>query len=291
MKIGLIDVDSHNFPNLCLMKIAAYHKSRKDEVEWWNGLLHYDRVYQSKVFDETYSQDTDWIINAEEVIRGGNGYDIKSELPEEVEHQRPDYALYNITEKAYGYLTRGCPKSCPFCLVSQKEGRKTHQVADIDEFWRGEKNIVLLDPNITAAKECEKLFDDLISTKAQIDFTQGIDVQLLTDKGADQLNRMKTKMIHFAWDSYEMKTYEKLKEIKPLIKKSSRGIRVYVLTNYNTTLEQDLERIYKLRDLGYDPYVMVYNKPQAPKEIRKLQRWVNAKWVFYSVDRFEDYRR
>lgn len=71
MHIGLIDVDGHNFPNLCLMKISAYHKQRGDHVEWWNGLKHYDVVYKSKVFDETYSEDIEFCINADKVIGGG----------------------------------------------------------------------------------------------------------------------------------------------------------------------------------------------------------------------------
>ena len=289
MRIGLIDVDSHNFPNLALMKLSAYHKAQGDQVEMWNGLMHYDRVYQSKVFDETYSKPFEWVVNADEIVKGGNGYDIQSKLPYEVEHTCPDYSLYGITDTAYGYLTRGCPRACPFCIVSEKEGRRSQQVAELSEFWRGEKNIVLLDPNITASKECEKLFDDLISTKAYIDFSQGLDVRLLTDKGADQLNRMKLKMIHFAWDNYEMKTYEKLKAIKPLLKYDHHKVQAYVLTNYNTTIEQDLERIYKLKELDIDPYVMIFDKPNAPKEIKRLQRWCNAKWIFRSTE-WSDYK-
>lgn len=291
MNIGLIDVDSHNFPNLCLMKISAHHKAKGDSVEWWNGLLHYDRVYQAKVFDDTYSKDNDWVINADEIIKGGTGYGLNSVLPDEIEHIYPDYSLYGIEDTAYGFLTRGCPRHCPFCIVGDKEGLKSHRVAGLDEFWRGQKEIVLLDPNITASKECEKLFDGLIKTKAWIEFNQGIDVRCLTDKGADQLNRMKTKMIHFAWDNYEMKTYEKLKKVRPLLKKDMRKMTVYVLVNFNTTHEQDLERIYKLRELDYSPYVMIYDKPHAPKLTRQMQRWCNNKFIFRSCDNFEDYGR
>lgn len=287
--IGLIDVDSHNFPNLALMKLSAYHKSKGDQVEMWNGLFHYDRVYQSKVFDDTYSKPFEWVVNADEIIRGGNGYDIKSVLPEEIEHIYPDYSLYGIEDKAYGYLTRGCPRHCPFCIVGDKEGLKAHQVAELNEFWRGQKRIVLLDPNITASKNCEKLFENLIETKAKIEFNQGLDVRLITDKECDQLNRMRIDMIHFAWDNYEMKTYEKLKEVRPLIHKNRRRLEVYVLTNYNTTHEQDLERIYKLRELDYDPYVMIYDKPHAPRETKRMQRWVNNKIIFRSCEDFETY--
>ena len=288
MNIGLIDVDSHNFPNLCLMKISAYHKAKGDNVEWWNGLKHYDRVYQSKVFDDTYSKPFEWVVNADEIIKGGNGYDLKSVLPDEIEHIYPDYSLYG-TNKAYGFLTRGCPRHCPFCIVGDKEGLKSRQVAELDEFWRGQKEIVLIDPNITASKECEKLFDDLINTKSWIEFNQGIDARLLTDKGADQIDKMKIRMLHFAWDNYEMQTYEKLKHIRPVLHKRGRELRVYVLTNYNTTHEQDLERIYKLKGLDYDPYVMIYDKPHAPKETRRLQRYVNNKAIFYSIISFDEY--
>lgn len=116
-----------------------------------------------------------------------------------------------------------------------------------------------------------------------------MDIRYLTDKGADQLNSMRTSMIHFAWDNYEFKTYEKLKHFRPLLHKDRGWLRVYVLTNYNTTHEQDLERIYKLRELQYDPFVMVYDKPNAPKITRQMQRWCNNKWIFRSCNDFNDY--
>jgi hypothetical protein len=172
VNIGLIDVDSHNFPNLALMKISAYHKNCGDHVEWWNGLKHYDRVYQSKVFTDLYSTDNEYCIMADEVIKGGTGYDLKNELPYEIEHQYPDYDLYQIKDKAYGFLTRGCPRHCPFCIVSEKEGN-THTVADLDEWWRGQKEILLMDSNITASKDCERLFNQLIDSKAIINFEGG----------------------------------------------------------------------------------------------------------------------
>lgn len=290
MNIGLIDVDSHNFPNLCLMKISAYHKKRGDHVEWWNGLKHYDVVYKSRIFDDTYTNEIDYCINADEVIKGGTGYDLHNKLPDDIEHTFPDYELYEIKEKSFGFLTRGCPRHCPFCIVSEKEGN-THTVADLDEFWNGQKEIMLMDSNITASKDCEMHFERLIDSGAWINFEGGLDIRFLTDKGASQLNRMKTSMIHFAWDNYEFKTYEKLKRFRPLINKRDRDLRVYVLTNFNTTHEQDIERIYKLKELGFDPYVMVFDKPNAPKITRHLQRWCNAKAAFRSCERFEDYSR
>lgn len=289
MNIGLIDVDSHNFPNLALMKLSAYHKGRGDQVEWWNGLKHYDIVYKSRIFTDTYSEDVDYCINADKVVKGGTGYDLKNKLPYEVEHQYPDYNLYSGGGgRAYGFLTRGCPRSCPFCIVSEKEGN-THTVAELSEFWKGQKEIMLMDSNITASKDCERLFDSLIASKALINFEGGLDIRFLTDKGADQLNRMNTSMIHFAWDNYEFKTYDKLKRFRPMLKKDGRNLRVYVLTNFNTTTAQDIERIYKLKELDYDPYVMIYDKPNAPKETRRLQRWCNNKFIFRACESFEDY--
>ena len=290
MNIGLVDVDSHNFPNLALMKISSYHKQRGDLVEFWNGLKHYDRVYQSKVFDDTYSQDNYFCINADEIIKGGTGYDLNNKLPDCIEHAYPDYSLYDIRNTAYGFLTRGCPRHCPFCIVSEKEGN-THTVADLDEFWRGQKEIVLMDSNITASKDCERLFEDLIQSKAIINFEGGLDIRFLTDKGADQINKMRVSIVHFAWDNYEFKTYEKLKYFRPKFRIRGKELRVYVLTNFNTTFDEDLERIYKLRELDYSPFVMIYDKPNAPKDIRRLQRWCNNKFIFEKVERFEDYNK
>ena len=95
MKIGMIDVDGHNFPNLALMKLSAWHKTKGDAVEWWDGFAQYDRVYMSKVFDATYSQDTLEPCNTEEIIRGGTGYGLDNKLPNAVEHTMPDYGLYH----------------------------------------------------------------------------------------------------------------------------------------------------------------------------------------------------
>ena len=165
MKIGLYDVDSHNFPNLALMKISAWHKKQGDDVEFMLPLMHYDKVYVSKVFGDEYSQLPNFCIQADEVIYGGTGFAITIEngkevyhkdrdknLPYEIEHIYPDYSLYPEYTKdmAYGFLTRGCPNNCSFCSVSKKEGRCSVKVADLSEFWNGQKFIKLLDPNILA---------------------------------------------------------------------------------------------------------------------------------------------
>ena len=151
MKIGLIDVDGHNFPNLPLMKISAYHKQCGDKVEWVNLFEHYDRVYMSKVF--TFTPDFEYCINADEIIKGGTGYDLHNKLPTEIENIYPDYSIYPEYNEAYGFLTRGCPRNCDFCIVGTKEGLCSRKVANLDYFWNGQKVIKLLDPNLLACKE------------------------------------------------------------------------------------------------------------------------------------------
>lgn len=295
MNIGLIDVDSHNFPNLALMKISAYHKSIGDHVEWWNGLVCYDRVYQAKVFDDTYSKDEDHVVMADEVVKGGTGYGLDNYLPAEMEHTYPDYSLYpKLTEDiAYGFLTRGCPRSCKFCIVTEKEGNQSHKVAGLHEFWKGQKIIKLLDPNLLACLDHESLLNQLIESNAYVDFTQGLDVRLLNKDNINLLNKVKMKEIHFAWDQMgnAAEIIKKLKLYKKLARHKPHGFyaTVYVLTNFDTSHEEDLERLYRLRELGYDPYVMVYDKTHAPRETRLLQRWANNKIIFRSCKRFDDY--
>ena len=181
MKIGLIDVDSHNFPNLCLMKLSAYHKAKGHTVEWWNAKGRYDLVYKSRVFTDTYSKDTITVTNAEQVIFGGTGYDTKNRLPPEVEHSYPDYSIYpQFFGIAYGFLSRGCPRNCGFCIVSGKEGRKSVKVADLSEFWKWQPEIKIMDANLLACPDHENLIEQLIRSRAWVDFSQGLDFGLDT---------------------------------------------------------------------------------------------------------------
>ena len=296
MKIGLIDVDSHNFPNLCLMKISAYHKSKGDCVEWCNLFEHYDKVYMSRVFDNTYTDDFLTAINADEIIKGGTGYDLENRLPDEIEHQYPDYSLYpNLTKNtAYGFLTRGCPNNCPFCIVSKKEGRKSVKVANLSEFWSGQKYIKLLDPNLLACNEHMNLLQQLRDSQATVDFTQGLDARLVTKSNIKLLSQIKVKTVHFAFDlmKNERKIVEGLKLYKESTGVDERKTGVYILTNYNTTHEEDLYRVYTVRDLGYMPYVMIYNKPDAPKITKDLQRWCNNRFIYRASEKdFSKYRK
>ncbi len=313
MRVGLIDVDGHNFPNIPLMKLSAWHKQQGDSVGWYIPAVHgapampMERVYMSKVFSFTPEY---WdFVNAKELIRGGSGYCIGLEGGEEVyrkgndaqlpygaEHIYPDYSLYPKLTKdtAYGFMSRGCPRGCSFCHVGEKEGKGAHKVADLREFWQGQKNIVLLDPNPVACKEWEDILQQLIDSKSWVDFSQGVDIRLMTEGKAGMIKRIKVKNIHFAWDRYgdREEILPKLKMFKELTGWDRRKLTVYVLTNYDTTIGQDLERIYTLRDLGYWPYVMVYGREHTkPSDtVRRVQRWVNRRAIFEKVGRFEDYR-
>ena len=296
MRIGLIDVDSHNFPNLALMKISAYHKAQGDEVEWWWGWGQYDRVYMSKVFDETYTPDHPEPVNANEIIKGGTGYGLDNKLPDEIEHMYPDYSLYHdlTAEKSFGFLSRGCPNNCPFCIVCAKEGRKSCKVSDLDEWWNGQKNIVLQDPNLLACRDHMELLGQLAESNAWVDVNQGFDARLLTEENIEAIKRIRLKEIRFAWD--QMKNTDAilygLDLWKAYGKKDKHGSwgTVYVLTNFDTTMEENLFRINVLDAMGFDPYVMVYDKPNASQEIRDLQRWCNNKWVFKTCC-FDEYKR
>lgn len=308
MRIGLIDVDGHNFPNLPLMKLSAWHKSQGDHVEWYQPMFsgHMDKVYMSKVF--SFTPDYQYYIDADEVVKGGSGYCIslvegkeefdKSkdiELPYEVEHIYPDYSLYGITDTAYGFLTRGCPRGCDFCHVKAKEGLKSYKVADLSEFWNGQKNIVLCDPNILACKDWKPLLQQLIDSKAWIDINQGLDIRLMTEEKAEMIKQLKIKELHFAWDRYEDKdiVIPKFKMFKELTNIDIRKLIVFVLCGdrEKRVLDTDLERIYTLREMGYWAYVMLYDKESIPKghELRKLQRWVNNRFIFSKCNTFEEY--
>ncbi len=307
MDIGLYDVDSHNFPNLALMKISAYHKSKGDNVEWWCPIFHYDKLYVSKIFGDEYSTISPMAFNADEIIFGGTGFAITIEngkevyhkdrdkdLPYEIEHMYPDYDLYPQYTKdtAYGFLTRGCPNNCSFCSVSKKEGRTSHKVADLTEFWRGQKYIKLLDPNILACKDKIELLKQLRDSKARVDFTQGLDARFITVEVAYLLKDIKKEAVHFAFDFMKnekaiikgLKTYADICGLPC----SCSERAVYMLTNYDTTHEEDIYRIKAIEECGFVSDVRVYRKSTAPQITRDLQRWCNNRTIYMST-KWEDY--
>lgn len=229
------------------------------------------------------------------MVNGRETFTPSASLPTEVEHIMPDYSLYGITDTAYGFLSRGCPRGCSFCHVAPKEGKKTYKVADLSEFWNGQKNIVLSDPNILACPQHEDLLTQLADSGAWVDFNQGLDIRLMTERKAELLNKIKVKEIHFAWDNYhdkdivlpKFKLFSELGKFKP----HSHNAIVYVLTNFNSTIEQDLERIYTLRELGYWAYIMVYDKQHCAPIYKQLQCWCNNRFIYSQCPRFEDYDR
>ena len=292
MRIGLIDVDGHNFPNLALMKISAFCKKNGRNVEWYEPLLsgeQYDRVYMSKVF--TFTSDYPYAINAKEIVQGGTGYGKYEDLPNEIEYTFPDYSIYPQYNFAVGFLTRGCIRKCPWCVVPMKEGY-IHPVNTWQNIKRPDsRDIVFLDNNVLASEHGISQMESMIGQNVRIDFNQAMDARLVTPEIAEIISKLKwIKYIRFACDTSSM--IPAIERTVNLLGK--HGVKPYRIFVY--TLIQDcdeaLKRIYAMDALGVMPFAQPYrdfvNGYEPAQEQKRLARWCNMKATHRTV-KYEDY--
>lgn len=289
VKIGLIDVDGHNFPNFALMKISAWHKAKGDEVEWYDAMFsgHCDKVYMSKVF--TFSRDYPYPIDADVIERGGTGYDIKSKLPQEIEDCRLlDYSLYPQYPFSVQFYSRGCIRHCPFCLVHDKEGGI--QSVTPHEWNPNAQWIEVLDNNFFANPNWREAVEDLKRQKLPVKF-HGVDVRIMDEEMAAALNSLRLKGgVHIAWDLPRLDLRPQIEAMIKHIKPQS--IYCYVLVGFNSTREQDLFRLRTLKQYKILPFVQAYrdydNKRTPTQYEKDISRWANRMWLFNTQD-FLDY--
>lgn len=286
--ISLIDVDGHNFPNYALMKIAAYHKAKGDTVGWADIGI-YDLTYLSKIF--TFSPDfIPGFSKYGEIIKGGTGYDINSKLPIEIENSKlMDYSIYPQHNYSIQFLSRGCIRKCPFCLVLEKEGKI--QPYEPVELNPNGKWIEVLDNNFFANPEWKASVNYLLSQNQPVNL-HGVDIRIMNEEQAFYLNKLRLKRnIHIAWDLPELDLTDKLKEVVKYIKPNK--ICCYVLVGFNSSREQDMFRLRRIKELGITPFVQPYrdfNNERKPSQYEKdLARWANKMWTFKSCD-FEDFQ-
>lgn len=288
-KIGLIDVDGHNFPNLALMKISGYYKAKLGvgKIEWANGFFEYDRIYKSKIF--TFTPDDLTAYQCADIRKGGTGYDISGRLETDIENWKvPDYSIYPQYKFSLQFYSRGCIRHCPFCLVRDKEGY-IHPVEPMELNPNGEW-IEVLDNNFFANPEWRVAVTHLKQTKQPIKF-HGVDVRIMDEEQAHALNSLKLKNgVHIAWDLPQIDLTDRLKAMTKYIK--PYRIVCYVLVGFNSTPEQDLFRLRTLKQLGIYPFVQAYRdyeNKRVPSQYEKdIARWANRAWLFKSMD-FEDF--
>lgn len=254
MYIGLHDAEKEvfkhgkSFPNYALMKISAWHKSQGDQVEWWNPLQTYDRVYSSKVFD--FTPDDPYL--PDNTIRGGTGYldlPINNTLPAEIDSIFPDYSIYPECDYAIGYITRGCPNNCRWCVVPKKEGRIRPYKTWKDLVRQDSDKLVLMDNNILACEYGIEQLEELSGSAYQIDLNQGMDARLVNDRIAEILSRLKwIRFIRFSCD--QKSQIEPIKNTVNLLGKYGvRPYRIFVYILVTKNVQDAAERVEALK--GY----------------------------------------
>lgn len=280
MKIALVDVDGRNFPNLALMKLSAWHKAQGDSVEWYSPLFSRpDKIYASKVF--TFTQDyIDYAYGDPEPVRGGTGYDPAVRLPDEVERTLPDYSIYPEWGSALGFLTRGCIRNCPWCIVPRKEG--TLQVVDdIERIAAGRRDVVLLDNNFLAApgEFVREQLEKAARLGLRLDFNQGLDARLVRFWNAKLLARCRwMRFIRFSCDTAAM--IEPIRRAVRLIRETGSRREIFCYMLVQDIAEAEI-RLRALVELGVTPFAQPYRdfsgKAETTKKQRDFARFANVK--------------
>ncbi|MCG3255058.1 MAG: hypothetical protein KAU62_03140 [Candidatus Heimdallarchaeota archaeon] len=267
--------------NSAMMQVSSYHKQIGDQVSEYSPLLHnsYDKIYAFSIFDFTPKH-----YVTKDMIVGGTGFDPKITLPPEMEDCFYDWSIYPNCDFSIIWFSRGCIRDCPFCIVREKEGY-IHAVEPNNLNPNG-TFIKVMDNNFFASPKWRQAIKQLQEWNQPVDF-QGVDVRLLDEEQCQALNSLTHRhQIHIAWDFPEIDLTEKIKEVTQWIKPYK--LMCYVLTGYNSTPEEDLYRVEKLRELKVDPFVMVYNKNLDPFLV-SFARWVNRKELFKSCSWNEFY--
>lgn len=278
--VGLWQVDGNKMPNLALMKLSAWLKVQGYETHLQRTPDH-TTAYGSAVFTENRPRVEFWLRAHPDIEMGGSGWSLETVLPTEVEGLRPDYDLYGI-EYGLGFLSRGCIRSCPFCIVPEKEGRlrQVEQLADLlnplSDF------LVLLDNNLLALPNALDILAEMTERRLTVNFNQGLDIRLMTEEIARALARIhymdfsrQNRTLHFAFD--DTKLEGKVRQgISILLGVGipARHLCFYVLAGFgDQTLEDVLYRCGVLREYGIRPYVMRYRKSAG---LNAVARWTNA---------------
>lgn len=254
LRIGLHDAEKEHFrngktfPNYALMKISAWHKARGDSVEWWMPLYHYDRVYSSKVFD--FTPENPYL--PENAIKGGTGYKdipMNQELPPEIDNMFPDYSIYPDCDYAIGYITRGCPNHCRWCVVPKKEGQIRKYRTWRELVRQDTDKLILMDNNILSCEYGISQLESLIGSGYRIDLNQGMDARLVDERIAKILSQIAwIRFIRFSCD--QKSQIEPIKRTIELL--GNHGVkpyRVFIYLLVTADIEDASDRVEALK--GY----------------------------------------
>lgn len=284
---------------LSLMRISTLHKLQGDNVKYQKGINHFLEFNPNTIYiTSLFSWDIKTVISCintyknlypkanikvggicasllHKKIEDETGITPHIGIWKELEKLQPDYSLFPNINYSIANATKGCIRKCSFCMVHILEPEFMEIKNWFDYIDLSKERIVFFDNNFTASSKEHMLqvLDTCRKLNKTIDFNQAIDCRLFTKELAIAFSKCKIHPLRFSMDF--IGTLEPcINAIKLAEEQGITDLCIYLLYNFNDTLEDFWTRCHALVEVKADIFPMKYQ----PLDTTERDTYIGKHW-------------